>query len=481
MTQRLKILTLAFMTTLSSFGGVFTSAEMPDDSLVLEESHPVIFIVNKSYVQQKDLKWITDTLRRELANQDLMRVYARAAASPEGPYDNNVRLSKARSEAINKFLRKYGITPDKVVNDIIPEDYWLLRAMLRRNHDAGYEVLDSIMKKYGDSVADIKFALQKHDGGKLWQRLLREYFPELRAVRLMLFYNIDEFQLPSLPVDTIVINTELGQQREYQSVNLSPVLQWSTFGPSTGADGLAMREPRRELLSIKTNLLFDLAYVPGYDRWCPIPNIAVEYYPLHGHFTFGASFDGPWWQHYRQQKYFQLRNYQLETRYYFRSGDIDDVGIGNGAAYKGWYVNGYVNGGLFSICFDADRGWEGEGLGGGLGLGYVLPLGKREHWRLEFAAQVGFFWCKHDPFQYECPVDPTEQDHLYYYKWTGDADLFKRRQHQWSWFGPTRIGVTLSYDLLYRRNHKNGASLKAWEYYSGTDPIYIYKEKGGVR
>ena len=47
--------------------------------------------------------------------------------------------------------------------------------------------------------------------------------------------------------------------------------------------------PRRELLSVKSNVLFDFAYVPaGYNRFCPIPNIAVEYYPLHGHFTFGA-------------------------------------------------------------------------------------------------------------------------------------------------------------------------------------------------
>ena len=40
---------------------------------------------------------------------------------------------------------------------------------------------------------------------------------------------------------------------------------------------------------MKSNVLFDFAYVPaGYNRFCPIPNIAVEYYPLHGHFTFGA-------------------------------------------------------------------------------------------------------------------------------------------------------------------------------------------------
>ncbi len=41
-----------------------------------------------------------------------------------------------------------------------------------------------------------------------------------------------------------------------------------------------LKLPRREILSVKSNLLFDVAYVPGYNRWCPIPNVAVEYLSL---------------------------------------------------------------------------------------------------------------------------------------------------------------------------------------------------------
>ena len=89
--------------------------------------------------------------------------------------------------------------------------------------------------------------------------------------------------------------------------------------------------PRRELLSVKTNVLFDFAYIPaGYDRFCPIPNIAVEYYPLHGHFTFGASLDFPWWKDYDAHKYMEVRNYQVEGRYYFESGDISRRPVGGG-------------------------------------------------------------------------------------------------------------------------------------------------------
>ncbi len=221
--------------------------------------------------------------------------------------------------------------------------------------------------------------------------------------------------------------------------------------------------PRREFLAVKSNLLLDVAYVPGYNRWCPIPNVALEYYPLHGHFTYGASLDFPWWRHYHDYKFFELRNYQLESRYYFRSGDVGLNKPGQGAAYRGWYLQGYVHGGLYTFCFNADKGWTGEFLGGGLGFGYVTPLSKNGHWRLEFGAQFGYIYSGYDPFQYEYRGLVDLHDDLYYYDWTLPASQFRKRQYRYSWFGPTRIGVTLSYDLLYRRQAKKGVSFKSYE------------------
>ncbi len=223
------------------------------------------------------------------------------------------------------------------------------------------------------------------------------------------------------------------------------------------------RLPRREFLSVKTNLLLDVAYVPGYDRWCPIPNIAVEYYPLHGHFTYGASLDFPWWRHYDKYKFFELRNYQLEARYYLRSGDVHRNIPGQGAAYRGFYLQGYAHAGVFLFCFNADKGWTGEFLGGGVGCGYVMPLSKKGRWRLEFGAQFGYIYSVYDPFQYEYRGPVDLHDDLYYYDWVLPASQFKKRQYRYSWFGPTRVGITLSYDLLFRRHGKRGVSLKSYQ------------------
>ena len=235
---------------------------------------------------------------------------------------------------------------------------------------------------------------------------------------------------------------------------------------------------RQAVLAVKTNLLFYGVYMPGYDRWCPLPNVAMEIYPKKGHFTFGASFDCPWWRDYDAHKYFQVRQYQVESRFYLR-GAHEPYNSSKASKpskpskpsktskphepYTGFYLQAYLNAGLFGICFDADRGWVGEGVGGGLGLGYVLPLARNGRWKMEFNLQAGYFRCKYDPYQYENPVDPTYHDDLYYYKWTLSPSLFKKRQYRWNWIGPTRIGITLSYNLLYKRIQKKGVSLKAYE------------------
>ena len=433
------------------------------DEEFLNTAAKVIFPVNK-FTLPKDNPTLRELEEKVIPqiNADslrLLRVMLRGAASPEGPFLNNEMLGRERAKSLFDFLysRLWMDEPTPIrqaqgeINSVYEiEDYPLLCEMMKQAGDPDYACVKGICDKYFRwGYRCVKAELQKAQGGRLWKRLLREYFPQLRAARFVLF--LEKHQQPEVPevIDTIstIVTTDTIETDTTTRVIL-PEWEWV---------------PRRELLAVKTNLLFDFAYMPGYDRWCPIPNIALEYYPLHGHLTFGASLDLPWWQHYWEHKYFQIRNYQLEARYYLRSGDISSNPPGKGAAYRGLYLQGYLHGGVFGICFDEDRGWVGEGFGGGIGIGYMLPISRKGHWRLEFGAQVGYFWCQYDPYQYENPVNPMYRDHLYYYKWTLKPSLFKKRQYHYNWFGPTRIGITISYDLFYRRQAKKGASLKSRE------------------
>lgn len=419
------------------------------DGYFFQNAATVIFKVSKWDLpaDDKTLKELRETVLPSISRDSLkvVRVRMRGAASPEGPEAFNKTLSENRQKALYDYVKDYLQIPqgDSLQVETETEDYqYLYKRMLQDGDpdcEAVKEIFDTYMPK--QQYAELKRALQRLDGGRVWHRMLVNYFPSLRAARMVIVC-----QRPPAPVAPEVIPEE-------PVVEPAPVV----VAPEEPETWVEMY-PRRELLSVKTNLLFYGVYMPGYNRWCPIPNVAVEWYPLRGHFTVGASFDCPWWQDYWDHKYFQVRNYQVEGRYYFRRGDIELRPEGKGAAFKGLYLQAYGNVGVFGICFDERRGWEGEAIGGGVGIGYVLPLSKKGHWRMEFQLQAGVLFGGYDPYQYENPINPAYQDHLYYYDWTGKPSLFEKRQYRFSWFGPTRIGVTLSYDLFYRkaRNKTNG-------------------------
>ena len=396
----------------------------------------------------------------------LVRLMLRGAASPEGPVELNKRLGQQRVQALFDFLNsrmEFPVVDSLFTIETDIEDYNSLLLLMRRAGDPDYALVKGLCDRFlAQDLVELKKQLQGVNQGQLWRRLLATYFPDLRTARFIMFFK-------KVPVPEITDMIPADLTVEPPTLPVPDVVEAEVVVPPVVEPEPVAVVPdtlyRRELLSIKTNLLLDLAYMPGYDRWCPIPNVAVEYYPKRGHFTFGGSFDMPWWQHYDDHKFFQFRNYQLEARYYLKSSIPYEPYEQpyKAPAFKGFYLQAYVHTAIYGICFDADRGWEGEGVGGGIGLGYVLPLSRNGHWRLEFGAQFGYFHTKYDPYQYENPVDPTYTDNLYYYKWTLSPSLFKERQYRFNWFGPTRVGITLSYDLLYRRIQKRGVSFKSKE------------------
>ena len=439
-------------------------------------SAKVIFPVNKYVLPKNDsLLSLLERLVFPRINQDSLRLRSlsfRGAASPEGPLRWNTFLGQHRMQALYDFVSKHIDTADDsltISKAIDVEDYRTLCIMMEHAGDADYGLVKAIVDVYleKDDLVTLKKRLREVHNGKLWQRLLRTYYPVLRSARFVLFIEKNPLfsHLKALPYYRTEVVAEV---KELPPLNIPSLL------------------PRREFLSVKSNLLFDLAYMPGYNRWCPIPNVAVEYYPLSGHFTYGASFDCPWWQHYWKHKYFQIRNYQLETRYYLKPNGpykADKTGKPSRPydpkkpAFAGFFLMAYAHAVLYGIAFSADRGWMGEGAGAGIGAGYVMPLSRNGHWRLELAAQAGFFTTKYDPFQYENPVNPLYRDHLYYYKWTLKSNLFKKRQYRFNWIGPTRVAVTLSYDLLYRRIQKKGVSLQSWEIYEPYKALEAQQER----
>ena len=358
----------------------------------------------------------------------LRKIFVRGAASPEGSYATNKKLGILRSQAlldeIKRDLRFQYTNVDAEVSNVI-EDYTYLCLLMRNASDPDYALVKKYFDETGGDEVKMKTRLKAAKGGALWQRLLKEYFPQLRSARLILWFaepDKEHTPIAELPIPDFGRHYLIPVHDSLDSQRIDPVYE------------------RRHLVALRTNLLYDAFYMPGFG-FAPMWDAQLEYYPLDSHYTFNLEFTNPFWQKWDSHQFFQFRDYRFELRRYFRKkGD-----------YTGFYASTYVENTVFGIGLSNTKGWQGEGAGAGLQGGYVLPVNRKGDLRLEFHAGLGFFYTLFDPYVYGNPVTGVE-DGLYYYDFLGSANKFKERNHSFSWFGPTSLGVSLTYDILYRRN-----------------------------
>lgn len=413
------------------------------DSLFDAASRGIRFKVNSTELQPTD-PFITiykNKLVPWLKQQDLQlrQVFVRGAASPEGPYDNNVRLSRGRTKRLIEFLStELGQPVDEnfpIEAASITEDYGLLVRMMRRLKDPDYERVRDLWEECEHDERCCKQKLMALDNGKVWKRLLDLYFPSLRQARVVLWFSCKQ----AMKVNPVEV--------DFQTVPLMPshprikMTLPAVRRPDAPQEEEPVRYERRHLIAARTNLLHDLLYVPQFG-FAYGGNIQLEYYPLTGHYTYNAGFTFTNHRHWNDNKFFQLRDLQLELRRYFKGG----------GDFTGAYLGLYAEGTKYGIGFSKTKGWEGEGGGAGLSGGYTCRLNRKGSLRLELSASVGMFITRYDPYVYGNPLT-GEEDGLYYYDYLGNTSKFRERNHQFLWLGPTNAGIHVTYDIIYRKKH----------------------------
>lgn len=421
---------------------VFVSDSLVSTPLVISDSlfdmvaQGVRFQVNRTELPKTDpfISLYNDSLAPWLKKHNfiLRKVFVKGAASPEGPYDNNVRLSRERTQRLIDFLSSnldQPIAHRPLDAKCVTEDYAYLVKLMELAGDAEYPQVKAIWDRSKGDEHLCKKLLMALNGGTTWNRLLRVYFPKLRQSRVVLWYMINPEYVPipkySLATSGMLsvpgLATRLPQNAQSDSMAVMP-------------------RSRRHMIAIRTNLLHDFLYVPQFG-FAPGGNIQLEYYPLSGHYTFNAGFTFHNHRHWDTHKFFQIRDAQLELRRYFK---------GQGQ-FIGTFLDAYLQGMVYGIGFSETKGWEGEGGGAGLGLGHTWRLNKRGNLRLEATLNMGFFLTRYDPYVWG---NSGKIDGKYYYDFHGNVSDFKKRNHQFTWFGPTNAGIHLTYDIIYRKQRK---------------------------
>lgn len=201
---------------------------------------------------------------------------------------------------------------------------------------------------------------------------------------------------------------------------------------------LVCKDTIRPVFGLSTNLLYDLTYIPHYGL-TSIPSLSLEYYPRRqGRFSFGLDVEWPMWRHWEEHRFFQIQNITLNARCYFSPRYR--------RPYYGPYVLANVNAGRYGIGWE-EHGWQGEGLGASLGLGYKRSLfgSKRLFWDAGLA--IGCFYSRYDPY-----VWGNDITGWYYYDYNGNPANFIRRNYALKWFFlPTRVWFAIGVDLFNRK------------------------------
>ena len=113
-------------------------------------------------------------------------------ASPEGPWNNNVRLAKGRTAALKTYVEElYHFDKDFIKTDYDPEDWGGLRAYVEKsqiaNREGILEIIDSSLEP------DRKDAKLKATYPQQYAFLLAEVYPALRHSDYRIEYNIRSF------------------------------------------------------------------------------------------------------------------------------------------------------------------------------------------------------------------------------------------------------------------------------------------------
>lgn len=176
----------------------------------------VRFIVNKTNIDWKyannyvELDSILRTVNavKDNPDADVDSIILKGFASPEGPYDNNVRLAQGRTEVIKEYVRKNSTFPASVYHTAsVPEDWQGLRAWLETSSLDDREAMIAFIDD--ESIpAPVRNDEFRRRFPKDYPFILANVYPPLRHTEYRITYTVRKY----LNVDEIrhVMNTRPG-------------------------------------------------------------------------------------------------------------------------------------------------------------------------------------------------------------------------------------------------------------------------------
>lgn len=378
--------------------------------------------------QYLDNEWQIAQIRKYLLiSPKIDSITVLSYASPEGVYERNVWLARKRAEAARRFIvsnipEGSSLTGDKIRLQPVAENWEGLKQEIEANYTLQNK--DRVLRILNSNVGNDtkKWRIRNLDNGYTWHYIIVNHMPKLRLATWICVW-VD----PEVPVLEDMRPTEPASPLSIAS------LPTRTFGDNqTQTSQQSTPEWERQMiLAGRTNLL-----VPGL-------NAGVEV-PIGRHASIGADYWYPWWLAKSNKYCGEMLGVFMDAKYWF-TGKNGKYAWTRADKLKGHAFGVYAGAGYYDYQ-RLKSGYQGEYIDVGVDYTFGLPIGRRDHkWmRMEFNIGVGYIW--------------TQARH---YTPTSDySDLIKDpgvKQRYYSFFGPTRAGVSFVLPIIVKHKVKGGA------------------------
>ena len=299
-------------------------------------------------------------------------------ASPEGKTDLNHLLSNQRLEMLERYIRSHIEIPDSLVTHRDRGVSWEYLDSLIVSSDMPYQnEASSIIRntplfiyKHDKIVDGRKKQLMELNFGHTWQEMDRRFFSTMRNACAVV-----------ITCERVMPKQQELKKQIAPTEELAPIVEKKEEETKTDIDSLSEVEDWTRHLYLKTNSI-------GLGML--IANAAVEI-DLSPHWSFTLPIYYSAWNYTSQTIKFRTFTVQPEIRYWFTKND-------------GWFIGAHLGMAYYNIAWDNDYRIQDynrstPALGGGLGIGYRIPISKR--WKMEFSLGGGVYDLHYDKFHNE--------------------------------------------------------------------------------
>lgn len=405
-------------------------AKAQEDSLnyVRERSRHSIYVdfrvnstvIDKNYRNNSTVLQRVDSLFTQLKQDTTITIESvefSGSASPEGNANTNSRLSRARMNAVEKFVRSNVSFPDDIVthNDRYIDWGHLIELI---EADPTLPMRDEVLaiirteypkaKDYRGQVIDGRIPeLKALNNGAIWRELLQRYFVQMREGAVIMNTYIDVPIEPEPEPEPITFEEiEDYVPEEYSDSATNDYYDLDDMGAYD--TDFAATYQKNPLISVKTNLM-------AYSTL--IPNVGVEV-RITPRWSFEVT--GMYSPYNLFVHDFKTRVLAMKPELRFWWGE---------SLRKGHFIGIHMPIAGFNIQLNEDFRYQDPNhalWGLGINYGYAMLVGKRQNWSLDFTIGFGYMDISYDVYE-------------------GVRNGKFVESVKKGYFGPTRVGINLSY------------------------------------